>query len=86
MATRLAVFLLDLAQDSALLKSFGEDPEKTMTNAGLTTVEKDAFRKKDVNEINKLAFPATSADAMSVKWTITITIKGTHDWFNVVEE
>ena len=84
MPTKLAVFLLDLAQDSALRKSFAKYPEKTMTNAGLTTVEKDAFRKKDVNEINKLAFPGTSAEAMSLKWTITI--KGTHDWFNVVEE
>jgi hypothetical protein len=89
MAAKLAIFLLDLAEDSELRKSLAKDPEKTMTDAGLTTAEKDAIRKKDVNEINSLAFPTTSSEPESfaphnIKWTITIS--GTHDWFNVVEE
>ena len=84
MVSKMAKFLLDVAENNKLLDEYKSNPEKVMSEAGLSKEEKDAIIRKDIDKIQQFAFvKKVEQDRNRSRMVIVITIE--HDWVNVFQ-
>jgi hypothetical protein len=82
MPSKMATFLLDVAENNELLAAFKKDPEKVMNDAGLSEEEKNSIKKQDIKRIQELAFVAKPSEGeKGLRIVFIITLE--HDWVNV---